>query len=34
MAIKINSKEEIIELTPLWKGERLSDGRPEVEKNI
>lgn len=25
-----NSKEEIIALTPLWKGERLPDGRPYV----
>lgn len=25
-----NNKEDIIELTPLWKGERLSDGRPYV----
>ena len=26
-----NSREEIIELTPQWKGERLEDGRPHVE---
>ncbi|MBQ3817265.1 MAG: hypothetical protein II802_03215 [Clostridia bacterium] len=26
-----NDREEIIALTPLWKGERLPDGRPEVE---
>ncbi|MDP4117789.1 MAG: RraA family protein [Bacillota bacterium] len=26
-----NNREEIIELTPLWKGERLPDGRPKVE---
>ena len=28
--IKFNSKEDIIELTPLWKGERFPDGRPKV----
>lgn len=28
--IQFNSKEEIIELTPLWKGERFEDGRPKV----
>ena len=26
-----NSKEDIIEMTPLWKGERLEDGRPYVD---
>ena len=26
-----NDKESIIALTPLWKGERLPDGRPKVE---
>lgn len=26
-----NDRKEIIALTPLWKGERLSDGRPKVE---
>ena len=26
-----NDREKIIELTPLWKGERLPDGRPKVE---
>lgn len=26
-----NDREEIIALTPLWKGERLPDGRPKVE---
>ena len=29
--IQFNSREEIIELTPLWKGKRLPDGRPYVE---
>lgn len=28
--MKLNSREEIIALTPLWKGERLPDGRPLV----
>ena len=27
-----NEREEIISLTPLWKGERLADGRPFVEQ--
>ena len=26
-----NDREEIIALTPLWKGERLPDGRPKVD---
>ena len=26
-----NDRDTIIELTPLWKGERLPDGRPKVE---
>ena len=25
-----NDRNEIIELTPLWKGERFPDGRPKV----
>ena len=28
--LKFNSKEDIIALTPLWKGERFPDGRPRV----
>ena len=28
--IKLNNREEIIALTPLWKGERFEDGRPKV----
>ncbi len=28
--MKLNSKEEILALTPLWQGERLPDGRPKV----
>ena len=27
-----NDREEIIALTPQWKGERLPDGRPKVEE--
>ena len=26
-----NDREEIIALTPFWKGERMPDGRPRVE---
>ncbi len=29
--IKFNNKEDIIALTPLWKGKRLPDGRPWVD---
>ena len=28
--MKLNDREAIIELTPLWKGDRLPDGRPYV----
>lgn len=28
--IRFNQKEQIIALTPQWKGERLPDGRPKV----
>ncbi len=28
--MKLNSREDIIALTPLWKGERFEDGRPKV----
>lgn len=28
--LKFNSREDIIALTPLWKGERFPDGRPKV----
>lgn len=31
--MRLNSKEDIIELTPLWKGERFDDGRPKVPDN-
>ena len=29
--MNFNDRESIIALTPLWKGERLPDGRPKVE---
>ena len=29
--MNFNNREKIIALTPLWKGERLPDGRPKVE---
>ena len=29
--MNFNDKEKIIQLTSLWKGERLPDGRPKVE---
>ena len=32
--MKFNSREDIIQITPLWKGERLPDGRPNVPKEI
>jgi len=28
--VKFNNREDIIQLTPLWKGERFADGRPRV----
>lgn len=28
--MKFNNREDIIQLTPLWKGERFEDGRPKV----
>ena len=30
--MNFNVREEIIALTPQWKGERLPDGRPKVDK--
>lgn len=30
--MRFNAKDEIIALTPQWKGERLSDGRPKVDE--
>ena len=32
--MKFNCKEDIIQLTPLWKGERFEDGRPKVPDEI
>ena len=29
--MNFNDREKIIALTPLWKGERLPDGRPKVK---
>ena len=30
--MNFNVREEIIKLTPQWKGERLPDGRPKVDE--
>ena len=30
----INTKEQIMELTKEWKGERLDDGRPKVPDHL
>ncbi len=32
--MKFSNKEDIIQLTPLWQGERFDDGRPKVPDNI
>ena len=32
--MKYNNREDIIQLTPLWKGERFPDGRPRVPDDI
>ena len=32
--MKYNNREEIIELTPLWEGDRFPDGRPRVSDEI
>ena len=32
--MKFNCKEDIVQLTPLWKGERSEDGRPKVSDEI
>lgn len=32
--MKFNSKEDIIQMTPLWTGERLPDGRPYVADSV
>lgn len=32
--MKFNNRDDIIQLTPLWKGERFDDGRPRVPDDI
>lgn len=32
--MKFNNREDIIQLTPLWKGDRFDDGRPRVSDDI
>jgi regulator of RNase E activity RraA len=32
--VKFNNREDIIQLTPLWEGERFPDGRPRVSDDI
>jgi regulator of RNase E activity RraA len=32
--MKFNNRQDIIQLTPLWKGERFEDGRPKVSDDI
>jgi regulator of RNase E activity RraA len=32
--MKFNNREDIIQLTPLWKGDRFDDGRPRVPDDI
>ena len=32
--MEFNKKEDIIQITPLWKGERLPDGRPFVSNEV
>jgi hypothetical protein len=32
--MKFNNREDIIQLTPLWEGERFPDGRPRVSDEI
>lgn len=32
--MEFNKKEDIIQITPLWKGERLPDGRPYVSDDV
>jgi len=32
--MKFNNREDIIQMTPLWKGERFDDGRPRVPDDI
>jgi regulator of RNase E activity RraA len=32
--VKFNNRDDIVQLTPLWKGERFDDGRPRVPDDI
>ena len=32
--MRFNHREDIIQITPLWKGERMEDGRPKVPKSV
>lgn len=32
--MKFDNREDIIQLTPLWEGERFEDGRPKVPDDI
>jgi len=32
--VKFSNRDDIIQLTPLWKGERFDDGRPRVPDSI
>ncbi len=32
--MQFNNREDIIQMTPLWKGERLPDGRPKVSDEV
>ena len=32
--MKFNCKEDIIQITPLWKGERMEDGRADVDRRV
>ncbi len=33
-AVKFGNAKDIIQLTPLWQGERFEDGRPRVSDDI
>ena len=32
--MKFDNREDILQITPLWKGERFPDGRPKVPDDI
>ena len=32
--MEFNCKKDIIQITPLWEGERMQDGRPRVSDEI